>query len=195
MRAVIVRQGDKYTHQYVSALKTQLQEQGCEVCVLGDQEDADIKLSHGYKGWWSKLELFSPELKELRPFLYVDLDSFVLGRIPEEWPDKFMMCREWNPKLHDMNIKAQSSVMWIPKEVDHIWEAIDVNTTNTCGGDQAWLQFFCEAYIPDLYPTLVGSYKFNNKEFPINRIITFHGRPKMKDAEGWPEDIWKQYTT
>lgn len=195
MRAVIVRQGDKYPPEYVDVLKKQLQEQGCEVTVLGDQEDADIKLSHGYTGWWSKLELFSPELKHLRPFLYVDLDSFVLGRIPEEWPDKFMMCREWHPKLHDMGIKVQSSVMWIPKDVDYIWEAIDYRTTTTTGGDQAWLQVFCKDYIQDLYPSLVGSYKFHNLEFPIHRIISFHGRPKPATAEGWPEEIWKRYTT
>ena len=194
MRAIIIRQGDKYGEEYTRILKSQLKEQGCDVTVFGDQEDADIKLSGQFTGWWSKLELFSPHLEALRPFLYVDLDSFVLGRIPKEWPDKFLMCREWNTRLHDNYSKCQSSVMWIPKDVDHIWNAIDVNTTKTIGGDQAWLQFFSEGFIQDLYPSLVGSYKLQNKEYPIHRIITFHGRPKAKDAEGWAEDLWHQYT-
>ncbi len=183
MRIFLVRQGKKYSEDYVKLLKSQLI--GHEVLVLGDQQDADIRLSHNLKGWWSKIELFSPELEKYRPFLYIDLDSYVLGPIPE-FPDKFLMCREWWPGSF---AKAQSSVMFIPKHVD-IFKYFKPNDIHTKGGDQVWLQDYAEGFIQDYFPDLVGSYKLSNKEAPVNTIVTFHGRPKPPESEGWAKEIW-----
>jgi len=194
VRAIIVRQGNKYDECYTKALKRQLKEQGIDALVLGDGPDADVKLRHGYEGWWAKLELFSPDLKAYRPFLYLDLDSIVLGAIPDIDSEKFMMCEEWNPTCHKRNV-CQSSMMWIPKEVDYIWESIDAQTIKTKGGDQAWLCQFNEEFLTEKYPYLVGSYKFGDMEEPKHNVVTFHGRPKMKDAGGWAEMVWKAYST
>lgn len=194
MRAVIVRQGNKYGEEYTSLLKRQFAKQGIDAFVLGDGPDADIPLSYGYEGWWAKLELFSPGLKFLRPFWYVDLDSFILGKIPDLVSDEFLICREWHPVCYKTTSECQSSMMYVPRETDHIWNAIDESTTKTKGGDQAWLCQFADGFIQDLYPYLVGSYKFHNKDRPHHHVVTFHGKPKPKDAEGWPREIWKAYS-
>lgn len=39
-----------------------------------------IKLKHNWPGWWSKIELFRPDLPEGRT-LYIDLDSHVVGNL------------------------------------------------------------------------------------------------------------------
>lgn len=192
--ACLVRQGTKYPPIYTEVLKKQLNAQGMSVIVLGDGDDADIELRHGYEGWWAKLELFSPEMKPFRPLVFIDLDSLVMGPIPD-FPDKFLMCREWIPHCHDNISPCQSSMMYIPKEVDYIWEAIDANTTKTRGGDQAWLCQFSEGFIQDLYPDLIGSYRMTDKEKPVHKIVTFHGKPKPPDAEGWAKDVWTAYST
>lgn len=183
MRIVLVRQGKKYSEGYVKLLKKQLE--GHEVLVLGDQKDADIRLIHNLRGWFSKIELFSPEMEKYRPFLYIDLDSYVLGEIPE-FPDTFLMCREWWP---GSICKAQSSVMYISTKID-IFKFFKPQDIHTQGGDQRWLQDYAEGYIQDYFPNLVGSYKLHNKEQPINTIVTFHGRPKPPDTEGWAKEVW-----
>lgn len=182
MRIVLVRQGNKYSEEYVDLLKSQLQ--GHKVYVLGDQSDADIKLSYNSKGWWAKIELFSPELDHLKPFLYIDLDSYVLGTLPEFTSDKFLMCQEWWPGSF---CKCQSSVMWIVK--NDIFAKFKPQDIYTKGGDQRWLEPYCEGFIQDLYPNLVGSYKLQ-KDKPETTIVTFHGRPKPPDSEGWAKEIW-----
>src|SRR5665811_2493348 len=53
-----------------------------------------------WKGWWAKMNLFAPELKELRPFLYLDLDTAVLKSLkslipPDEQKDKFVGLRDF----------------------------------------------------------------------------------------------------
>lgn len=186
MRVVLVRQGNKYSEQYVKLLKSQINH---EVLVLGDQDDADIQLSHNLKGWWSKIELFSQEMEEYRPFLYIDLDSYVLGPLPEFDSEKFLMCREW---WTGSFCKAQSSMMWIPKHID-IFKYFKPEHIHTKGGDQAWLQDYCEGYIQDIYPNLIGSYKLQ-KDCPTTTVVTFHGRPKPPDTEGWAKDIWMKHS-
>ena len=67
-----------------------------------------------WKGWWAKMNLFSPELKELRPFLYMDLDTAVLKSIralfpPEKAEGNFVALRDfYRPN------KMASGLMWIP---------------------------------------------------------------------------------
>lgn len=196
VRAVIVRQGDKYPECYTRVLKKQFAEQGIDALVLGDGPDADIELGYPFlEGWWSKLELFSDELKDYRPFLYLDLDSLVLGPILEMPMDKFLMCREWHPQKDRWNGECQSSMMVIPKETSHIWNAITPETLEIRGGDQAWLCQFREGFIQDLYPDLIGSYRFGNKLQRVHNVVTFHGRPKPKDADGWAGEVWKAYNT
>lgn len=188
MRAIIVRQGEKYSEDYTKVLTRQIKEHGGEPIVLGDGEDADIPLSYGYKGWWAKMEIFSDELKHLRPFLYIDLDSFVLGPLPEI-PDKFYMCREWSPHLTG----CQSSVMIVPKETD-IWDKfIHDHEYEKYKGDQIWLSQYCENIIQEDFPGLAGSYKWENQEQPIHKIVTFHGRPKPHNATGWTKKVWDHY--
>ena len=39
-----------------------------------------------WKGWWSKMNLFHPQLREIRPYLYLDLDTVVIGSLKYLFP-------------------------------------------------------------------------------------------------------------
>lgn len=191
MYTVLVRQGDKYGPKYTEKLKNQLLKVNQTTLILGDGPDANISLKYNLKGWWSKMELFSPEMEKYRPLIYLDLDSVVLKPFQVRIPEKLTICREWisNDPLDE---RCQSSFMILPKDTSEIWDRF-IKEQDTImhhnGGDQWYLQRFPHDWVQDLYPGLVGSYKFGNKEYPKDKIVTFHGQPKMKDA-GWAKAIW-----
>ena len=75
-------------------------------------------------GWWSKMILFSPELESLRPFLYLDLDSAVVGQmnsvLPCPKPDDFVMLKDFHAPT-----RPASGMMWIPansKKIALVWK-------------------------------------------------------------------------
>lgn len=187
-----VRQGDKYGPEYTENLLKQIihhTHKDLDFMVLGDGSDATVKLETNATGWWSKLELFRPSLKQFRPFTYIDLDSLITGDISDLYAeDAFYICKEWMPGAKES--KRQSSVMIIPKDVDHIWDAYQKINLNDYSGDQDFLEIFPHKIIQEHFLGYVGSYKIHNIAQPVNRIVTFHGRPKPKDAAGWPKELW-----
>ncbi len=97
---LVLRSGGAYRPEHVARLVRQLRSSvpapaGAEppgggealaITVLTDLPAAEfpagvrvVRLKHGWPGWWAKMELYSPELPDLRdqPFLYLDLDTTV----------------------------------------------------------------------------------------------------------------------
>ena len=191
MYLILVRQGEKYSEDYVKLLKKQAKEtSGLETLVLGDQ-NADIPLEYNWKGWWAKMELFRPDLD--KPFYYVDLDSYILQDISHVQTDYRLISREWSPVAQPHHV--QSSFMYL-NETQDIWEEwIAKGQYEQYWGDQAFLEKFKWEFTQDKYPDLIGSYKWQNLEAPIHRIVTFHGKPNPEDCEGWAGEIWTQQTS
>jgi hypothetical protein len=191
-RVVLVRQGRAYGPEYVEALIQQLP--GYDVLTLTDQSDTPGEtspLTHGLKGWWAKLELFAPENEKYRPYLYIDLDSFVFGTVDRYMGgDDFVMVKDFNNV-----VPANSSVMWIPKDVEHIWYKFSQNPEQVmadCGGhgDQKYLGRFADRVWDK---EGIVSYKNDGVDAPSGTIMQFHGRPKMKDAKGWARERWEYF--
>lgn len=191
---VVVRQGDKYGPECVDILRRQAKH-FCDMdtLVLGDGEDADIPLLYDFPGWWAKLELFRPDIP--KPFIYIDLDSFILGDITPLLGET-MICREWHPNIKGCG-KVQSSLIAINEYREDIWqsfiEAPDM-WMNRFRGDQNFLERFEWDFIQDKYPGLVGSYKMHNRDKRITDVVTFHGKPKQWVADGWAKEVWEQWT-
>lgn len=142
-------------------------------------------------GWWSKMNLFSSELKSLRPFLYLDIDTVVLQSIkdlfpPKEAVNKFVTLRDF----YRPNNMA-SGLMWIPDTplMDTIslkWE----NNKKRFRGDQNFIESIVKK--PDLFwqdiskPNFIVTFKPNNKwriKFPAqSAVVCFHGYPRILDA-------------
>lgn len=194
---VLVRSGDVYGPEYVSALIRQIHEvSDCDVVTLTDRECVGecLPLLYDLPGWWSKLELFAPENEDIRPCLFIDLDSFVFSS-----PQKFIGGEEF-VMVDDFFGVAQgnSSVMWVPENVNRIWDKFieDPDSEMSRAGKRGD-QFFLADLVGKLWKTPesgITSYKKNGIEGPEGIIMQFHGQPKMKDANDWARDRWRHYT-
>jgi hypothetical protein len=157
-----------------------------------------IPLTNDFVGTWSRIQLYSPEMAEYRPFLYIDLDTAVITSL-EEYFDAVKDSTQYIT-LEDFWQKNElaTGLMWIPKEnekVRRIWKffkkelgsRMDVYIRRTIGK-------------PDLYwQTLIDSivdFKPRNRqlvtELPAKvSIVSFHGKPRIFQAQYIP---WiKQY--
>lgn len=192
---VVVRQGDKYGPEYPELLRKQVAENAdvpVRFKVLGNGTDADKLLVNSWPGWWSKLELFAPWNVDLRPCLFLDLDTYILGNIDDLVcfrPDRLTMLRDFNRPE-----RGQSAIMAIPEDVGHIWSAFNQDPSGAMrrypGGDQAFLGQFPMGFLQDRFEGIY-SYKVDRmQDAPRGRICCFHGKPKPHETEGWAREVW-----
>lgn len=181
-----VRQGTKYGPEYVTALKKQVP----GIVSLGD----DRPLQSEFFGWHAKIELFAPWNKDLRPFLFFDLDTYVPGNLsPFNDLDltQFWMIDDFNrPKF------GESGILLVPdSEIsDKIWN--DRFQMNLGEGDGAFFRNFSHLRLNDAISGIY-SYKLHAKaKMPHDaRIICFHGKPKPPETDGWSQRYWTLMTT
>jgi hypothetical protein len=179
LQTIAVRQGDKFGIEYSLALKHQVP----GITVLGDDRPFRTEL----KGWHAKLELFAPWNADLRPAIYFDLDTFVLGDLsPFERLDKTQL---WLIDNFNSPRSGESGLMLIP---DNDELCAKIFTTNITGPDGPYIQSFphrrLNREIDGIY-----SYKRHCRERKPDdaRIICFHGFPKQTDLKnGWAYLHW-----
>lgn len=167
-----------------------------------------MPLEYVWNGWWAKLNLFSPGLECLRPFLYLDLDTAVLWPISSILPAKqyqggIILLRDFYRVR-----KPASGVMWLPgnnnEKVRSVWTnwitAPEIHMRKS-GGDQS---FIASVIKPDYYwqdiTDGIVSYKTNPNRairqlMGNERLVCFHGNPRpRKAARGvkWVENYIKE---
>lgn len=150
-----------------------------------------IDLSHDWRGWWAKLELFRPDIEGR--ILYFDLDTVIVGNLDEMASvEKFTMIRGFM-----VPTRRGSGVMMLTDRKP-VWDAwIEKPDMTLKDGDQEFIGKFCEAVWQDEVPGAVVSYK--NDVLPENRfehrarVIAFHGKPRPHQLppEHWMRDYWK----
>jgi len=145
-------------------------------------------------GWWTKLNIFAPEMEQYRPFLFLDLDTAIVGNIDsffENDPQQLILLEDFY-----RSGKANTGVMWIPSEsekVKKIWDrwlldplgfslrykvgdAAFINSTVT--PDHLWQNLTNE--ITSFKPEGMSS---RLKEIPEGKsIVCFHGQPRCWEA-------------
>ncbi len=87
--------------------------------LLGHIGVEKIPLHHMYPGWWSKIELFRPDLARLGDILYFDLDTVVVGDLADIAQVRTLTLLQdfYRPTT------LQSSLMYLPLEDrPAIWE-------------------------------------------------------------------------
>jgi len=197
-RVVLVRQGEKYPPEYVSKLIYQLKRVGVlDIVTLTDMEDTPglaRPLRYDFKGWWAKIELFAPEQRDLWPFLFLDLDTFVFHPLDQyHMGDHFHMVRDFN----EMS-PGNSSVMWVPFIGNRkLWDTFIEDPKKaiaSCGGygDQKFIARYCNHFwgTPE---SGILSYKQHGVAEALGNIMTFHGRPKPHEVkQGWVKDWWQR---
>lgn len=153
-----------------------------------------VPLVNKWPGWWSKMELFRPDVKG--GILYFDLDTAVLGSLDGIFKvRKLTLLRDF---YRDGVYKGRaeglgSGMMYLP-EADRaeVWDAFARNPAAAMadcghGGDQAFLEkhYLAKAQRwQDAVPGQVVSYKVHCKNGipPDARVVCAHGKPKLWDV-------------
>lgn len=209
--ACVLRSGGRYEPRHVERLRTQVEQHlpGALFVALSDQHlkhTRRVRLEHAaWTGWFSKFEIFRPELRG--DILYLDLDTDVIGSLADiASVGKLTVLRD--PYADGTERKPfkgiGSGVMYIP-EADRaeVWEAWNKNTFRAISqlrmqglGDQAFLQPLWEekaARWQDVLPNQLVSYKVDcNPRWKSGtvgnvpegaRVVYAHGLPKPWDSK------------
>ena len=162
-----------------------LWDKATEVYDLGNLE---IKpLTNDYPGTWSRMILYSPEMEQYRPFLYIDLDTAVLGSLEtliNLIPDKSLFIT-----LEDFweRGKLATGLAWVPANNDQISLIWKTWQSKPQGGTRMD-RFLRSIVTPPLYfqqlTTSIYDFKPPTKVFlnplPQNAcVVCFHGKPRI----------------
>jgi hypothetical protein len=176
--------GEKYDERYVTALRRQVP----EILVLG----RDIERRIDWPGFFGKLECFAPWLAHLRPFLWIDLDTFVLGDLSPltELTDELWLLNDF---FHPA--KGESGVMIVPTDCGAIWAGAAAARGHYYG-DGPYLAQYPHKRLQSAVPG-IKSYKADHlHEGPKGaRIVCFHGQPKPADCKGWAREFFDARAT
>ena len=198
---VCVKQGRKYTAQYVNTLRDMVQRnlpasfEGRFLCFTDDPAGVECEtrpLPAGVTGWWSKLYLFDACRGRT---LYFDLDTLIVGPLDDiaAYDGSFAILRDfYRPD------GMQSSVMAWNGDFSRIWQAwLDAGRPLLSGGDQEWVeQQIGQVDIwQDMHPGVFASFKGSRCWFGPAAgasVIVFHGEPRPHQVGGWVAEVWKE---
>ncbi len=149
---------------------------------------ARIPLSHGWPGWWAKMELFRPDLPG--DLLYFDLDTVIVGNLSDiAKVNRLTVLSDFNDQKN-----MASGMMYLPEfvriDIWNVWIANPQQHINDhrSGGDQFFLRRFWNEKADrwqTMVPGQVVSWKVHvqpSGHIPDDaRVICFHGWPKPKD--------------
>lgn len=191
----VYRSGGQYGPEYVTRLRdgvaTGLSRPHAFVCMTDDPiPGVDcIPFELGLPGWWSKPEIFRPDLPAKR-VLYLDLSCVVTGSLDDmAMQDGIVITADW---YHGG--PSQSVLLYNVGDFTNLWEtfAADPAPWMTEGdkciapnfGDQILVR---ELPVPemkywqDVLPGHLVSYKVHGVT-PDCRLVKFHGQPKPADV-------------
>lgn len=200
--ALVLRTGgDTYDYRYVNAVAENVRNHSNSKlvisCLTNDSTGIDpslvdeiIPLQHNYPGWWSKVELFRPNIFSCKQVLYMDLDTVVVDNI-----DDILHFRSDFAGIRDMFHKTflQTGVMsWNPELNTHLYTNFvpraQAVMNNYPQGDASWIRenSLKYDYLCDKFPRKIVSYKAhclqkdrNVCKIPQNAsIVCFHGKPR-----------------
>ena len=148
-----------------------------------------MPLGNTQSGTWSRIALYSPEMEQYRPFLYIDLDTAVIQSLENifdlvEDDRKFIA-------LEDFWRKGQlaTGLVWVParsEKVKMIWEGF-----KQANGRR--MDYYIQAQIsnPDMYWQQITNTILDfkprpggvvNTLYPGVNLICFHGKPRIFEA-------------
>jgi len=148
-------------------------------------------LTNGCPGTWSRMVLYSPEVEELRPFLYVDLDTAVINSLENIFdlvtdPSMFITLEDFY-----QHGKLATGVVWFPansNKIRKVWSA-----WRKTGAKAGRMDYFLRKHIPpDAFwqslTTTIHDFKPRKGQPRLTEIpkgtnlVCFHGKPRIYNA-------------
>ena len=206
----VLKTGGYFTPEYVYRLQsmverhTNIEHQFICLTDLHGLPGCHFKpLSEDLPGWWSKIELFRPDITTAERIVYFDLDTLILDNIDDllELNGPFYALRPWNAK-NRLNGQCGSGLMaWQTGVYEHLFTGFSRDWMARPIGDQAYISQTLQGSgqlfkpIQDVVPGIY-SYKREcrgNGGPPRDaRIICFHGRPRVHEVrDAWVREAWK----
>lgn len=151
-----------------------------------------IPMEYIWNGWWCKMNIFSPSMEKYRPFVYMDLDTAVVGSLNSIFP---VENQEQFVTLENVYFPGRigSGLMWLPKNNDKIktiWNTWIKNPSECAknpGGDQSFIEnlvkvdsYFEKVQISSFKP-LPRQHWLVNLDSRL-KIVYFHGYPRIPEA-------------
>lgn len=147
-----------------------------------------IPLGNDYPGTWSRIQLYSPEMEQYKPFLYIDLDTVVVQSIENIFDlvkdeSKFIT-------LEDFWQRGQlaTGLVWFPKNCEKtqkVWNSWKGPVGNRMD------YFLRKVVTPDTYwqrlTTTIVDFKEKGGKLlseisPKIDLVCFHGKPRIFDV-------------
>lgn len=170
-----------------------------------DLGNLEIKPYPVLPGLYSKLTIFSPTLELYRPFLYMDLDTAVVGTVEDiidSIPDhtKFITLEDFY-----QTGRLATALVWIPKDSKKVKKVWDYWDSAFMGLHKRMDLYIRSVVTADLYWQQITNRVIDFKpkrgifvtQIPNNAsLICFHGKPRILNADNIPwvkEYIQKQY--
>lgn len=145
-----------------------------------------------YRHWWCKLEAFRPENADLRPCLFIDLDTFILGDL-----SPLLAVEDGLWLIHNFfhpELQSNSGLFIAPASElsDKIWQASQaINTMVPGRGDGPFMAEFPHRRLTDEFDDILSYKKDQLYPGPKNaRIVCFHGKPKPHECDGWAKEYF-----
>lgn len=209
--ACVFRSGGDYDARWVHALAAGVERHnpGTQLMVLTDVVPESsyqgphkiVALTHEWPGWWSKVEVFRPDVLQKGPVLLLDLDTLVVGDLSPffEYPGPLAMLNDFN-----LTGRAQSGVMLLRPgpETELVWRTFSAapdEYMRRYRGDGEWLHAHTRPdRLQDMFPGKIVSFKKHCRKAPPGgdvRLVSGHGRPRFSSREaGWAHRLWTEYT-
>lgn len=204
----VLKSGGTYTPEWVRKIKAAIERQSKGfvefVCLTDTPLPSDIyaiPLEFDLPGWWSKLELFRPELFTRDPIVYLDLDTLVLRdpKMLERQSSGFTAVNDfYHPgRLNSCAMSWQGNYSFILRKFLINRELLMAKYRKA--GDQAYIEDVMAHMKSDFqfYPShVVQSFKKSGRTMkPTDAtVVQFHGRPKPDASETppWVKEYWNE---
>ena len=153
-----------------------------------------IPLRNNFPGTWSRIELYSPEMEQYRPFLYIDLDTAVINSLENMFalvkdPTKVIVLEDFYQKR-----KLATPLVWFPAnsaKIRMVWKRMK---RGIALGKR--MDFFLRKVLtPDLFwqdlTNTIHDFKPSKKPRLAELakgtdLVCFHGKPRIFDAQAIP---------
>ncbi len=147
-----------------------------------------LPLTNTYPGTWSRIQLYSPEMEQYRPFLYVDLDTAVIQSLENIFDlvkdeSQFITLEDFWQKG-----KLATGLVWFPAESEKIKKIFNAFKSPSGSRMDRYIRevVTVDTYWQDLTDTI---YDFKDKskklltKLPANaNLVCLHGKPRIFQA-------------
>lgn len=198
----VFKQSSEYSVKHLDWFRRQCARAGAQaIPIYGATGDdvyrGGIRMVHNWRGWWSKMELFRPDLSSA-PILYMDLDTVILNCVSLfATVDRTTLLSDFYRPEH-----LQSSVMYLtPEDRARVWAEWIKDPAGHIArfsvrrpgfnGDQNFIEEVLGPGVQrwqDVPGCPVASYKVDvrgkGKE-PHSGLIVFHGKPRPWEVAPW----------